>query len=475
MPAKNDAKTAPDPSRTAPRFQRGDLLLTVLILAGLVLGVIVGQFFIFDADPAISAATLDARALPFQQIGEFLFIRPLRLLIIPIVFVSIVVGVTSIGDPQRLGLVGGATIVFYFITMFMAVLLGLVLVNLIKPGDGADPSALLSAQDAQTIAATEAAVTERSEIGVGGAFINLLEQAIPTNPVAAAADGNTLSMVVVAILFGLALVLVGEKGRPAVAVFDAIFAALIKLVMVVIWLAPIGVFCLVAARVGTTGLDSLAGPVGKYAFVVLLGLLIHAAVSLPLVLFLLGRANPYRFMWQMRKPIITAFSTASSAATLPITIVEAERSGGCSKKAANFVLPLGATVNMDGTALYQAVAVIFLFQMHPQYDLGLTQQLVILVTATLAAVGAAGIPSAGLVTMAIVISAVNDSLKAQGMRPEDLLPLSSIAIILGIDRFLDMCRTAVNIWGDAVGAKIITRLAPDDPEDALAAGNAPDR
>lgn len=454
------------------RNRKFDLLLTVLILAGLVLGVIVGQFFIFSSDPAVSAATLEERAQIFNQIGQFLFIRPLMMLIIPIVFVSVVVGVTSIGNPQRLGLVGGATILFYLSTMFLAVLLGLALVNIIKPGSGADPTALISERDAQQFAETEGAVSAGADIGVGGAFVNLLEQAIPTNPIAAAASGNTLSMVVVAILFGLSLVMIGEKGRPAIAVFESIFEALIRLVMVVIWLAPIGVFCLVAARVGTMGLGSLAGPVGLYALVVVIGLLIHALITLPAVAFVFGRTNPYRFLWQMRKPVITAFSTASSAATLPITIEEAERSGGCSKKAANFVLPLGATVNMDGTALYQAVAVIFLFQMHPQYDLGLTQQLVILVTATLAAVGAAGIPSAGLVTMAIVITAVNRSLEAMGTE-FDPLPLAAIAIILGIDRLLDMCRTAVNVWGDAVGAKVLTRLAPDDPEPVPVATTRP--
>lgn len=442
-------------------LRKYDLLLTALILGGLILGVLVGQFFLFSDDPSLSAATIADRVRPYQQIGEFLFFRPLMMLVVPIVFVSVVVGVTSIGNPQRLGLVGGATLVYYFVTMALAVLLGLVLVNTIKPGVGADPGALVSEQAAQNFSATEMVVAEQSEIGVGGAFISLLEQAVPTNPIAAAASGNTLSMVVVAILFGLALVLIGEKGRPAVAVFDAVFAALIKLVQMVLWLAPIGVFCLVAARVGTTGLGALAGPVGKYAMVVVLGLLIHTLVTLPIVGFLAGRMNPYRFLLQMRKPLLTAFSTASSAATLPISIEEAEHSGGCSKKATNFVLPFGATVNMDGTALYQAVAVVFLFQMHPQYDLGLTQQLVILVTATLAAVGAAGIPSAGLVTMAIVIAAVNRSLEAMGTDFSPL-PLTSIAIILGIDRFLDMCRTAVNVWGDLVGAKIITRIAPDE-------------
>jgi Na+/H+-dicarboxylate symporter len=457
MAASDQAK----PVRGAWSARRHDLLLTLLILGSLVLGVLVGQFFLFSDDPSVSATTIADRVAPYQQIGEFLFFRPLMMLVIPLVFTSVVVGVTSIGNPQRLGLIGGATLVYYFTTMILAVLLGLVLVNTVKPGRNADPSAFISDQAVQSFAVTEQAISARSETGVGGAIINLLEQAIPSNPIAAAASGNTLSMVTVATLFGLALVLIGEAGKPAVAVMESIFAALIKLVTLLLWLAPIGVFCLVAARVGTTGLGALAGPLGKYAMVVIVGLLIHSLVLLPIVTFLFGRANPYRFLLQMRKPLLTAFSTASSAATLPVSIEEAERSGGCSKKAANFVLPLGATVNMDGTALYQAVAVVFLFQMHPSFEPGLTQMLVILITAVLAAIGAAGIPSAGLVTMAIVITAVNRSLEAMNADFAPL-PLSAIAIILGVDRFLDMCRTAVNVWGDLVGAKIITRIAPDD-------------
>jgi Na+/H+-dicarboxylate symporter len=433
-----------------------DTLLTILILLGLLAGVLVGEFGLYSAGAAPEA--LAQAAAPYQTMGDLLFIRPLKMLIIPIVFVSVVVGVTSIGDPERLGLVGGATIVFYFTTMLLAVFLGLTLVTLIGPGVGANLGDF--ATEAQAAYATKAETIEaNSAKGVGGAFLNLLEQMIPTNPIAAAAAGNTLSMVVTAILLGLALVMSGEAAKPAIRVFEGLFAAIIKLVLWIIWLAPIGVFFVVAARVGQVGLSNLVGPIGMYALTVILGLGLHAFVVLPLLLLLLGRTNPYAFMWQMRKPLVTAFSTASSSATLPMTIEEAQRSGNCSKRASNFVLPLGATINMDGTALYQAVAVVFLFQMSPDHSLTLTQLLVILITATLAAVGAAGIPSAGLVTMAIVITAVNSSLQAmgEGFVP---LPLWTIGIILGIDRFLDMCRTAVNVWGDSVGARLITRSIP---------------
>jgi len=406
----------------------------------------------------------DATA-PWEAIGNLLFIRPLRMMIIPLVFVSVVVGVTSIGSPEKLGLLGGSTLLYYITTMLAAIGLGLILVTLFGPGRGVPPEAL--DLDMAGFEAKRSAIEQGQEAGLGDAFLNLFEQMIPTNPIAAAAEGNTLGVVVVSLLLGLSLVLIGERGRPAVAVFEALFAALLKLVVWIIWLAPIGVFALVTARIGSTGLATFVGPIGWYALTVVLGLLLHALVSLPAILFLLGKANPYDFLWRMRKPLLTAFSTASSSATLPITIEEAETSGKCSKRASNFVLPLGATVNMDGTALYQAVAVVFLFQVYG-INLSLTELLVILITATLSAVGAAAIPSAGLVTMAIVITAVNRSLGAVSGDASLELPLESIAIILGIDRLLDMCRTCVNVWGDSVGAKLMSRLAPDEEEPGVA-------
>ncbi len=435
-----------------------DTLLTILILVGLVAGILVGQFVLHDAQATTDL--LAQRTAPYQTIGEIVFIRPLKMLIIPLVFVSVVVGVTSIGDPERLGLVGGATLVFYFTTMLVAVLLGLILAKVVSPGVGVDPDSLSAA--GQAAFETERANIEAgSERGVFGAFGNLLQQMIPDSVLGAAVEGNTLGVVFVSILLGLALVLTREPARPVIAVFEGLFQALIRLVVWIIWLAPIGIFFIVASKVGQAGLGELAGPIGSYAMTVILGLLIHALVTLPLLLWIFTRTNPYVFLLRIRKPIITAFSTASSSATLPITIEECQTRGGCSRRASNFVLPLGATVNMDGTALYQAVAVSFLFQMFA-YDLSLTQQLIILITATLAAIGAAGIPSAGLVTMAIVITAVNSSLETIPDAPQ--LPLWTIGIILGVDRILDMCRTAVNVWGDSVGARIITRLAPDTEE-----------
>lgn len=437
-------------------------LLTLLILGGLVAGVLFGQYFLFD--PAATKEALAAASKPYQLAGDFVFIRPLRMLIVPLVFVAVVAGVTSIGDPKKLGLVGGATLTYYLGTTLLAVVLGLGLVNLIKPGSGLDVSQLQTGGQAAYEAGVGAKITGKPA-DVGGSFMNLLESFVPANPLKAAVDGDILAVVMVALLLGLAMVIVGEPARPAAAVIEGLFQTFIRIVMWLIWLAPIGVFLIVAARVGELGLGNLVGPMGKYMLTVFVGLVIHQFVVLPLVLLVFGRTNPYKFLWDLRKVILTAFSTSSSNATLPVTIEECQRSGGCSKRATAFVVPLGSTVNMNGTALYEAVAVSFLFQLfaqtNPQFNLGMGEQFIILVTATLAAIGAAGIPSSGLVTMAIVIGAVNNSLRAVHGVDAAQLPLWTIGIIVGVDRVLDMCRTVVNVMGDAMGAKIITRIAPD--------------
>ncbi len=449
-------------------MKKSDLLLTALIFLGLIGGVIVGQFFLFDrgASPEAVASVVG----PWQQAGELLFIRPLRLMTLPIVFIAVVAGVASIGNPQKLGVLGVSTLGYYILTMMAAISLGLVLVTTIAPGGNVTEESRQALIDnsEQIAAGTQARMESGASTGIGEIILSLGERLIATNPVQAAAEGNTLGIVFFAILLGLSIVAVGKPAEPVKAVFDGLFEALLKLVTWIIWLAPIGVFLLVSARIGKTGLADIAGPVGKYALVVVLGLLIHAVVTLPIFLTVLTRVNPFVFLWQLRKPVLLAFSTASSAATMPVTIEEAQRSGKCSERATNFVIPLGATVNMDGTALYQAVAVVFLFQLYG-ISLDLGTQLIILLTATFAAVGTAAVPSAGLITMAIVITAVNNSLTSMG-REEDVLPLAAIAIILGIDRILDMCRTAVNVWGDAVGARIMTRLAPDDPEQTATTG-----
>ena len=438
---------------------RKDGLITVLILVGLVAGVILGQWIHGSSSDPAGAGN------QWMEVGKIILVRPLMLLVLPLVFLSVVVGVTSIGDPSRLGLIGGATLLYYFSTMLAAVILGAVLVTTIAPGVGLSPEAVSSLQNdgASAYQASDGlrdAMGTASEKGLAGAWMNILEQVIPTNFFAELADGRTLGVIVFALLLGLALAASGPAGVPAIKVFKSLFDGVMRLVLWVLWLTPIGVFLLVTGTVAKIGLGSIAGPIGGYMSTVLIGLAIHGFVTLPLVLVLFGRTHPYAFIFQMRKALLTAFGTDSSSATLPVTIETAIDEGGCSKRSSNFVLPLGATVNMDGTALYEAVAVVFMFQLYG-IELGLGELVIVVVTATLAAVGAAGIPSAGLVTMVIVVTAVNTSLGGRGVQQ---LPLEAIGVIIGVDRILDMCRTTVNVLGDAVGAKIITRLAPDDED-----------
>lgn len=439
---------------------RSGNLLTVLILAGLAGGVLLGQWL------HVRTGAADPRSLDWlRDAGDLVLIRPLMLMVVPLVLVSVVVGVTSLGNPAKLGRVGGWTLLYYFTTMFVAAVLGAVLVTAVAPGSG-----LADEQVAALRAEGERALESRSELrtsagsaehlGVGGAWINILRQMVPTNIVQEMSSNRPLGVIVAALLFGLALAACGDRAKPVIDFFAILFAAIMKLVGWILWLTPIGVLLLVAWTVGTIGLSALVGPLSKYMIVVVGGLLIHGALVLPLVLWIFGRTQPFRFMWQMRRALLTAFGTDSSSATLPVTIESAEREGGCSRKASNFVLPLGATVNMDGTALYEAVAVVFLFQLFG-VELSTAELAIVVITATLAAVGAAGIPSAGLVTMVIVITAVNRSLAG---RDVEALPIAAIGILLGVDRILDMCRTVVNVWGDAVGARIITRIAPDEPE-----------
>ena len=427
-------------------------LLTLLIVLGMVLGVLFGQFLLFDPDNTITGTHWTKTA------GDLILIRPLKLMVIPLIFFSVVVGITRIGDPSKLGKLGGATLLYYFATMLIAVVLGTTLVTLVQPGD------LPQEIQAELVSGGEAAFDNNTDLqgkvkdqSMGGAWTNILKQVIPSNVIAEMAAGRPLGLIVFAILLGLALAAGGDRTRAARDFFDAGFEGLMILIQWIIWLTPMGVFFLLAWTVGKIGMAQLIGPLGWYMGVVFVGLLLHMLIILPLILFLFTRINPFGFMARMKPALLTAFGTDSSSATLPVTMETAELHAGCSKRASNFVLPLGSTINMDGTALYEAVAVVFLFQLYG-IDLSMTELMIVVITATLAAVGAAGIPSAGLVTMVIVIAAVNGSLEGSGLT----LPVAAIGVILGVDRILDMCRTTVNVWGDAVGARIMTQLTPDD-------------
>jgi Na+/H+-dicarboxylate symporter len=440
------------PSRTSSAHA-DTLRLTLWIVSGLVAGAFVGQFLFWYYGEATPVVYLQA----FEFVGNTFFMNLLKMTLVPLVATSVIVGVSSIGDPTKLGKIGAATLVYYFATMVMAVVLGILLVTTIQPGKDID-QAFREAEQAR-FEASDSSQRERVESARGAglwvAARNIAEQMIPTNPVGAAASGQLLPVITSSLLLGVVLTVIGDAGRPVLDFCQSLFTAVMQLVAWILWLAPLGVFALMALSVARIGFAALRGPLFYYVLTVLAGLAIHGFIVLPLVLFVFGRTQPFRYLSQMRAPLLTALGTDSSTATLPVTIETAETVGGCSQRAARFVLPLGATINMDGTALYEAVAVVFLFQCYG-IPLGAVELTIIVITATLAAVGAAGIPSAGLFTMVIVVEAVNASLG------DKHLPLSAVGLILGIDRLLDMCRTVVNVWGDAVGAKIISRLAPDE-------------
>lgn len=434
-------------------------LLTILIIIALVLGALVGEFFLYD--PAATQEKLDEITRPWRTIGELVLLRPLFLVITPLIFTSVLTGVTSIGEPKKLGVLGGATLLFYVLSMLIAVVTGVTLAAIFQPGAGVEALA----QDA----AVAASNVREIEGGLSNAWLQLLYTIIPNNFFAAVVNGETLSLITATMILGVALTFLRDKARPFLSVVESLHEALMLIVKWLLWLLPIGVFFLVAWAVGRMGLGQLFDSLKAYVLVVIAGLLIHSLLWLPAMLWVLARVNPYRFMWAVRQPLLMAFGSASSLATLPVTIEACVDKGGCSRRASGLVLPLGATVNMDGTALYQGVCVIFLFQVFG-IELHFTQYLIIVLTAILSAIGAAGVPGAGLATTIIVINAVNTSLAAiPGVNP---LPPAALGIIIGVDRILDMCRTTVNVFGDMIVARIITRIAPDEPDPAKEAAYA---
>jgi len=433
---------------------RGAGLQTTLLLVALVGAIGTGQWL------HASGGTVS----PLWSVaGDYLLVRPLQALVIPIVFLSVLCGIASVGAPSKLGRLGIGTVVLYVVSMLIAAALGALLVETFAPGAGvsSETRAALMQQAEQTFAA-DATRAQRMQdaqsTGVGGAWLNILSQIVPRNPIRDMVEGSTMAAIFAAILLGLGLAAAGESGRPALTLADSLLAGVMRVVGWVLWLLPIGLFFFVAGVVAKIGLQNIASPVLKYMAVAIAGLAIHAFLILPLYCQLLGGGNGWRLLWNLRRVFVTAFSTSSSNATLPVTIDACIREGGCSRRATNFCVPLGATMNMDGTALYEAVVVLFLFQLFG-VDLGAGEIALVVITSVLAAIGAAGIPSAGLVTMVIVITAVNGTVAERGIEP---LPIAAIGVIIGVDRVVDMCRTVVNVWGDCVVAKIMTPHAPDE-------------
>lgn len=378
---------------------------------------------------------------PLNFIGNA-FIRAITMIVVPLVVASLMMGVASLGDIRKLGRIGGKTVGYYLFTTAVAITIGLVLALAVKPGSRIDPASrdALSAEFMDQAAGTmDVAAT------TPGVWDVLLEM-IPNNPVAAAAQGNMLPLIVFVLIFGAAVSLLVPERRDAILNF---FAAVNDASMIIIdWimkLAPYAVFALIAAVVSRFGLDVLQS-LAIYSGVVITGLALHAFGTYGLLIAVLARLNPLEFFKRVREVPLIAFSTSSSNATLPVTMETAEEKLGVSKGISSFVLPLGATINMDGTALYQGVATVFIAQVYG-VELHLSALLTIVLTATLASIGTAGVPSAGIIMLILVLQSVGLGGQAA----------AGIALILGVDRILDMLRTVTNVTGDLSASLIVAR------------------
>lgn len=382
-------------------------------------------------------AVLGEKALLFEPLGT-LFLKALNMIIVPLIVTSIVSGIANIGGAENIGRLGLKTFLYYITTSLLAILVGLALVNLIGPGVGADLGLKAPTEDLTRT------MQEHYSGSPWATILGIVLRMVPTNPVQAMVEGEMLQIIVFCILFGYFITRVPDPYRAQMkGLFEAGFQIMMKLTQFIILFAPIGVFGLVAKLVATSGV-AVFRDLGVYALTVVAGLLVHACVTLPVLLVLVGRGvNPVKHLKAMAAALLTAFSTSSSSATLPLTMESVEENAGVSSKISSFVLPLGATINMDGTALYECVAAMFIAQAYG-IDLSLGQQLIVLITALLVSIGAAGIPMAGLVMMVVILKAVG-------------LPLEGVGLILAVDRILDMCRTTVNVWSDSCGAVVIAR------------------
>ncbi len=414
------------------------------MLAGIILGLSLQALFSGQTEYLIPLGLFDFPVKSFLVDGLFhvggqIFIASLKMLVVPLVFISLVCGTCSLSDPKKLGRLGGKSIVLYLMTTAIAITVAISLALIFAPGVGQElpTNATYEVQEAPTLAQV---------------IINMF----PTNPISAMADGNMLQVIVFALLFGIAMALSGEPGKRVAKVFDDLNTVVLKLVTILMNLAPYGVFCLMAKLFTTIEIDLIWG-LAKYFFIVLFALFIHGLINYSIILKALTGLSPITFLKKMKDACMFAFSTSSSSATMPVTLETATKKLGAHNSVASFTVPLGATINMDGTAIMQGVATVFIAQVYA-IDLSIADYLMVILTATLASVGTAGVPGVGLIMLAMVLNQVG-------------LPVEGIAIIIGVDRLLDMTRTAVNVTGDCMVTCIV---AKSENEFDLATFNDPD-
>lgn len=411
-----------------------ELKLHWQILIALVLAVFTGLAVGTDGG-ILGLAFVDV----FAFVGS-LFLNALKMLIVPLIVSSIIVGIAGIGG-GKVGRLGGKTLLYYATTSLIAILIGLTLVNLTQPGivDGAP------ARDVIGLSADTGSVMEKVAGRDASDVVDVFLRMVPTNVVQAAADGQMLGLIFFSLLFGYFMTRLDNTHQVDTlrGFWEGVFAVMMRITDLIMKFAPIGVFALVAKIVATTGLAAFE-PLAVFFLTVLAALAVHFLVTMPLILKFVAGVSPMRHYRAMAPALLTAFSTSSSSATLPVTMECVEKNAGVSNRTTSFVLPLGATVNMDGTALYECVAAIFIAQAYG-LELSFATQFTVVTLALLTSIGVAGIPAASLVAISVILAAIG-------------LPAEGIGLILAVDRVLDMARTTVNVFSDSCGAVVIARL-----------------
>ena len=413
------------------------------ILIALVLAVIAGRLSGTDGE------LLGMAVYPVYVFIGVLFMNALKMIIVPLVMSSIITGICGIGGTTGLGRLGGKTLLFYMTTSLLAILTGLLIVNLLNPGlvNGEPAREILGMNSDELMAVTDK-VEGRSMSDLSDVFLSM----IPSNVIAAAAEGKMLGLIFFSLLFGYFITRIDkEKSELLTRFWQGVADVMMAMTSLIMKFAPLGIFGLVAktiAGIGPDQMDELVVSLGTFTLSVLLALLIHVVITLPLMLAFVGKVNPLAMYRAMAPALLTAFSTASSSATLPLTMECVEDNAKVSMRTSSFVLPLGATVNMDGTALYECVAAMFIAQAFG-LELSFVTQFTVVLVALLTSIGVAGVPAASLVAITIILGTIG-------------LPMEAIGLILAVDRILDMFRTAVNVFSDSCGAVIIARTEGEE-------------
>ena len=389
------------------------------MLFGAILGIILNNIIVYNSliNQYLSNGV-------FEVVGK-LFVNSLKMLVVPLVFCSITVGITSLGNLSLMGRVGLKAIIIYLLTTAFAITLALIFAIVIEPGQGyeIDSSIQFSAKEAPSLS-------------------SVLTSIVPSNPILAMADGEMLQIILFAIILGIAITITGNKAESFKKGIISLNEIMMSMVTIIMKFAPLGVFCLIAKTFATQGIDMII-PLASYFFTVTIVLILHVLLTYSAFLKFIGKVSPFLFLKKMRTAIVFAFSTASSNATIPVTLNTVEKRLGVDKSVASFTVPLGATINMDGTAIMQGVATVFIASVY-MVDLTIGDYLTVILTATLASIGTAGVPGVGLIMLTMVLTQVG-------------LPVEGVALIIGIDRLLDMMRTAVNITGDSMVSLITSK------------------